>query len=783
MVTMFATEQQPKQSRKKGSKNRSAKKVAKVAPKEADSVTTKPASAEDSTKPSTTVTTTTTTRKTTSVVATEKPVDNSSARSPSLASSVTAKSKSGRNRPFVYASPQDLPSGRPTTGIDASGLNKAVLLAQNVKITEIVRPDGRSAAATTAATSAVNAANSSHNNNASPEKSRFNAAERETLLAALSKNGNQRDAATPPLSPIMNPVGASKAAMAGSHTGRSPPTPPHDDYTSERGHRHYYMTSDTVPQTTVKDLSNLEANARKRAEERIAARLGEDVTISSGTQKQIEGAGRAALAHVEKEKETNGKDRSEMLKEQIKVYQLAQRNVSGQLGKMDKEIASNNIFSNKQYNSIAIAIAEKEYKDRHDATAGKIDLGGGAYMTQEELNAIAQQHVQPVLDSLTEKAIANREHDEEVRQEKERVKAEKARTKAEKSEEKARIKAEKAEEKARVKAQKAEEKAKRKSEKEHQKEIKAKDKDKKHEHRKFFSRQHKKSSETAGSESRRTSDNDRSSALTEDVTEEPPVLSAPEQVSSNLDIAGPDDASHLKDMPDNATSMSAPGAFAGTTALDPITSRTESPYKLNDYPSTSLASKDELPTSAAAGTTETTETTETTKTTKTTETVPANVETPLPATPNITSADVADTYDDAGTKDVSEKHLDSSHGVSTDNTESATKHENADIPDSVNTDAVSETKDVSTKSLSSAHGVPVENTENVNTKHESTEIPDGANTVTESDRYKDHTLGSSSTVETSSTIADMNAPRAVKSLIIDSPKTELANPNDSHEIA
>jgi hypothetical protein len=55
---------------------------------------------------------------------------------------------------------------------------------------------------------------------------------------------------------------------------------------------------------------------------------------------------------------------------------------------------------------------------------GRIHVGGGKYMDQSEIDAIAQARLQPTLDDITEKAEKQRALDEENRLEQERIKAE-----------------------------------------------------------------------------------------------------------------------------------------------------------------------------------------------------------------------------------------------------------------------------------------------------------------------------------------------------------------------
>lgn len=55
---------------------------------------------------------------------------------------------------------------------------------------------------------------------------------------------------------------------------------------------------------------------------------------------------------------------------------------------------------------------------------GRIHVGGGKYLDQSEIDAIARARLQPTLDDITDKAEKQRARDEEIRVEQERVRAE-----------------------------------------------------------------------------------------------------------------------------------------------------------------------------------------------------------------------------------------------------------------------------------------------------------------------------------------------------------------------
>ncbi|KAH0347162.1 hypothetical protein KCU81_g3796, partial [Aureobasidium melanogenum] len=164
----------------------------------------------------------------------------------------------------------------------------------------------------------------------------------------------------------------------------------------------------------------------------------------------------------------------------------AEKRVQAQMHNMDEQVF-------QQTGQVTPAMMEEwEAKARARATAqsedrqrnfGKVNIGGGKYMDQSELDAIAQSRLKPTLDEIHDNAEKMRARDEEIRldqeerrrtmmSEKEREKEVKAETKRLKEQEKAEAKAAKRAEKEAEKARKAEEKQARKEDKRRSKEVK-----------------------------------------------------------------------------------------------------------------------------------------------------------------------------------------------------------------------------------------------------------------------------------------------------------------------
>ncbi|UNI19139.1 Eisosome assembly protein [Purpureocillium takamizusanense] len=109
------------------------------------------------------------------------------------------------------------------------------------------------------------------------------------------------------------------------------------------------------------------------------------------------------LSQVDKEKRE--KDREALLA-------AAQRNVKARLQGMDQKVYQETGRVNPSMVSDWELKAQQAAQSRHDTRSenrGKVDIGGGKFMSPEEVDAIAARKVQPVLDDINEKAEAERE--------------------------------------------------------------------------------------------------------------------------------------------------------------------------------------------------------------------------------------------------------------------------------------------------------------------------------------------------------------------------------------
>ncbi|KAI9894477.1 MAG: hypothetical protein M1814_003235 [Vezdaea aestivalis] len=262
---------------------------------------------------------------------------------------------------------------------------------------------------------------------------------------------------------------------------------------SVHGRNPSISTVDSLPQGTMQ-YNNLEEAARKLAAERLAKLHDEHASYRTyyGTnvapQKRLSMRGRIRRrASSDGESIDTDKERSRRIRTQMSLFNdqlaqvdetkrkkdrealmaAAQRNVQTSMSGMDKKIFEDTgrIAPSliQDWEAKARTAAENESKSRM-VNHGKVDIGGGKFLDQEDVNAVAARNVQPLLDDINEKAEIHRARQEELRLEEEErkrvAKVEKERQEDLKAAEKKVKDEEKSAEQAKKDAQKQEEKAK-----------------------------------------------------------------------------------------------------------------------------------------------------------------------------------------------------------------------------------------------------------------------------------------------------------------------------------
>ncbi|KAI1335185.1 hypothetical protein F5Y15DRAFT_420034 [Xylariaceae sp. FL0016] len=161
-------------------------------------------------------------------------------------------------------------------------------------------------------------------------------------------------------------------------------------------------------------------------------------------------------------------------RDQEALLAAAQRNVHMRLKGMDEKISAETGMvppsTLTQWELKAHAAAQDRSNERANQQQGRIDIGAGKYMDQQEIDAIAARRVQPVLDEINEKAEKEHARQTELRLEMEKKKEEQETEKARqkeiddinkklKEEERQEQKEKRAEEKHEAKLKREEEKA------------------------------------------------------------------------------------------------------------------------------------------------------------------------------------------------------------------------------------------------------------------------------------------------------------------------------------
>ena len=105
-------------------------------------------------------------------------------------------------------------------------------------------------------------------------------------------------------------------------------------------------------------------------------------------------------------------DRTKRQHDRDALLAIAQRNVKSQLHGMDEKVyldtgkVNPSLISDWEARAQQTAQTRHETRDEHKA---KLDLGGGMFMDQEKVDAIAAKRMQPILDDIYEKAEKERE--------------------------------------------------------------------------------------------------------------------------------------------------------------------------------------------------------------------------------------------------------------------------------------------------------------------------------------------------------------------------------------
>lgn len=95
------------------------------------------------------------------------------------------------------------------------------------------------------------------------------------------------------------------------------------------------------------------------------------------------------------------------------VLTLARANVDRQLDIIEKSDMHKKLFTNMEYNKAAVAVAQSNHQKKTEFH-NKINMGGGLFLSPEDITKIASGLISPVLGEVSERAEAQRAMDEEI---------------------------------------------------------------------------------------------------------------------------------------------------------------------------------------------------------------------------------------------------------------------------------------------------------------------------------------------------------------------------------
>ncbi|KAF2166434.1 hypothetical protein M409DRAFT_66509 [Zasmidium cellare ATCC 36951] len=161
-------------------------------------------------------------------------------------------------------------------------------------------------------------------------------------------------------------------------------------------------------------------------------------------------------------------DQKKQQDDRAKLLAAAEKRVSARMHNMDEKVYNETgkipPALQEQWEAQARERAQKE-RELAAENPGKTHIGGGKFMDQSEIEAIAAARLKPTLDEINDTAEKKRARDEEIRTEKEEQERVKREDKAQKKEEKEEQKRVKDEQRAAAKQEKAEEKARKEGDK------------------------------------------------------------------------------------------------------------------------------------------------------------------------------------------------------------------------------------------------------------------------------------------------------------------------------
>lgn len=196
----------------------------------------------------------------------------------------------------------------------------------------------------------------------------------------------------------------------------------HDEHAKNRDYRDYYGSN---PQPT----SRLSIRGRTRRRASSDGKLDEDREQSNKIKAQMS-LFSSNLDQVDAKKRQHDREA---------LIAVAQRNVTKSLHGMDERVFADtgkvapSLLNEWEVKAHAAAQAKSNSRMEN---YGKVDIGGGKFVDQSAVDAVAARNVQPVLDDINEKAEKERERQAEIKIEQERQQAKQEEKKTREKEEK-----------------------------------------------------------------------------------------------------------------------------------------------------------------------------------------------------------------------------------------------------------------------------------------------------------------------------------------------------------
>lgn len=233
-----------------------------------------------------------------------------------------------------------------------------------------------------------------------------------TAAARSSSFSRHRDGLSPVSSNEGLPTGFPNLQEAAYRLAQERLAKLHEEHQKDRGYQDYYGS----PQRNPGRLGSV----RQKLTRRRSSSEGDLVDDRQRSQqiRQEMSMFNTTLSKVDEEKRTRARQA---------LLAAAQRNVKAQMEGMDQKMyeATGRVPPSRlnEWEVKAHSAALLRVGAATNENEGKIDLGAGQFMTQEEINVIAAKRVQPILDDINRKAEAERERqlaaklDEEHRKE------------------------------------------------------------------------------------------------------------------------------------------------------------------------------------------------------------------------------------------------------------------------------------------------------------------------------------------------------------------------------